>query len=86
MNIHISNLNLNLIEADIQRLFSPFGEIQSIELVRDKWNHRSRGSAFVEMTTEKVGQKAVIGLNKIMVQGKIISVTEVMYNPTGERI
>ena len=86
MNIHISNLNLNLIEADIQRLFSPFGEIQSIELVRDKWNQRSRGSAFVEMTTEKDGQKAVIGLNKIMVQGKIISVTEVMYNPTGERI
>ena len=86
MNIHISNLHLNLIESDIQRLFSPFGEIQSIELVRDKWNHRSRGSAFVEMTTDSDGKKAVIGLNKLLVQGKVITVSEVMYNPTGERI
>jgi RNA recognition motif-containing protein len=82
MNIHISNLNLNLIESDLQRLFAPYGEIKSVRLVRDKLNNRSKGRAFVDMPVDKEGQKAINSLDKSEVMGKTISVTEIRYDPS----
>ena len=79
MNLHVTNLNLNLIESDIQRLFIPFGEINSIELVRDKLNNRSRGRAFVDMPVEKEGQNAIISLHGLLFAGKTLVVAEVKY-------
>ena len=81
MNIHVSNLNLNLIESDLQRIFAPFGEIKSVQLIRDKLNNRSRGRAFIEMPVEKEGRKAIISLHGSEVRGKLITVTEVRYDP-----
>ena len=40
MNIHVTNLHLNLVESDLRRMFTPYGEVQSVNLVRDKINHR----------------------------------------------
>ncbi|MGZ5511604.1 MAG: RNA recognition motif domain-containing protein [Nitrososphaeraceae archaeon] len=58
MNIHVANLNLNLIESDLQRMFSPFGEVKTVNLIRDSLNNRSRGRAFIDMPVEKEGKKA----------------------------
>ena len=81
MNIHVSNLNFNLIESDVLRLFSVFGEVISVQLVRDKMNNRSRGRAFVTMAIEAQGKNAIVHLNRQQVRGKSISVSEVTYNP-----
>lgn len=70
MNIQITNLNLNLIESDLQRLFTPFGEIKSVHIVRDKLNNRSRGSAFVEMPVEKEAENAITNLQGRLLAGK----------------
>ena len=72
MNIRVTNLNLNLIESDLQRLFTPFGEIMSVHIVRDKLNNRSKGSAFVEMPVEKEAENAITGLQGKLLAGKII--------------
>jgi RNA recognition motif-containing protein len=81
MNIHVSNLHPNLIEADLQRLFTAFGEVKSVELVRDKLNNRSRGRAFVEMQVEAEGQKAMERLHGTEFKGKVLSLSEVRYDP-----
>lgn len=81
MNIHVANLNLNLIESDLQRLFTPYGEVKSIELVRDKLNNRSRGRAFINMPVEKEGELAIENLNRLQFAGKALTVTKVLYNP-----
>jgi RNA recognition motif-containing protein len=81
MNIHVSNLHLNVIEADLQRLFAPFGEIKSIEIVRDKLTNRSRRIAFIEMPIGKDAQKAILNLDGTSILGKAIIVTEIQYNP-----
>jgi RNA recognition motif-containing protein len=74
MTIHISNLNLNIIEADLQRLFTPYGEIRSIEVVRDKLNNRSKGKAIIQMPVKKEGEKAVISLNGFLFAGRLMVV------------
>lgn len=82
MNIHISNLNSNLIEPDLQRLFSKYGEVSSVDLVRDKINNRSLCHGFVEMPVKKEAEQAVASLDKTEIKGKRIVVTEVTYDPT----
>ncbi|HEX6334627.1 MAG TPA: RNA-binding protein [Flavisolibacter sp.] len=82
MNIHVSNLHLNLIEHDVQRLFIAFGEVTDITIVRDKLNNRSRGRAFLDMPVEKQRRNAIAGLDGMEVKGKKISVREVMYDPS----
>jgi RNA recognition motif-containing protein len=73
--IQLANLHLNIIETDIQRLVTPFGEINSIEVVRDKLNNRSRGKALVDMPVKNEAEKAIVGLHGTVVSGKSLVVT-----------
>ncbi len=82
MNIHVTNLHPNMIETDLQRLFSSFGDVASIEIIRDKINHRSRGRAFIHMPVEKEAGKALLQLNGRQVMGKAMQLAEVKYDPT----
>jgi len=76
MNIQITNVNLHIIEADIRRLFTPFGEIGTVEVIRDKWNNRSTGRALVNMPVEKQAETAILTLHGTVLAGKAIGVTK----------
>jgi RNA recognition motif-containing protein len=80
MNIEITNIHLNIIEADLRRLFTPFGEVKTVELVRDKWNNRSTGHAYVHMPVKKQAEAAIVTLNGTLLSGKPIMVTELNSN------
>ena len=77
MNIQVSNLNLNLIESDLQRLFTPYGEIGSINIIRDKLNNRSRGKALIDMPVNMEARQAIISLHGKLFAGKTINVVEI---------
>lgn len=77
MDIHVTNLDLNLVEGDIQRLFTPFGEISSIIIVRDKINNRSKGHAIINMPRETQAQQAIVSLNGTQVGTKSIMVASI---------
>jgi len=74
MDILISNLNLSLIEVDLQRLFTPYGEIGSVQMIRDKWNNRPTGKAYINMPVDKEAEKAIYALNGTVLAGKTIGV------------
>lgn len=80
MNIEITNIQLSVIEADLRRLFTPFGEVTTVELVRDKWNNRSTGHAFINMPVEKQAEAAIVTLHGTMLAGKTIVVAK--FNPS----
>lgn len=81
MNIHISNLSLNVMESDLRKLFAAYGEVSSTVIIRDLHNGRSRGTAFIDMFRDKEGTNAIQGLHRILLDGKKISVTELEYDP-----
>lgn len=81
MNIHVSNLHPNFIESDLKRLFTSFGEVTSVELIKDKLTNRSRGRAFIDMPVSSQGRKAILNLEGLDIMGKIIHVSEVVYDP-----
>jgi len=74
MDIQITNISLQIIEADLRRLFTPFGEVATVQLVRDRWSNRSTGRAFINMPVEKQALAAVATLNGSMLAGKAIVV------------
>lgn len=74
MNIYISNLSYGINDADLNQLFSEYGEILSAKVVMDRESGRSRGFGFVEMTNEEEGRKAINELNEAEYDGRTISV------------
>ena len=76
MNIQISNLSLNTIDADLRKLFAPFGAVDSATVIRNKFNGRSKGSAIINMPFDVQGRQAIVSLHQTMMDGKKISVDE----------
>jgi RNA recognition motif-containing protein len=81
MDIQVSNLHLNTIESDLRRMFANYGEVKSVELIRDKINNRSKGRALINMPIAKEGLNALAHLDGTDVMGKSIKVSEVKYDP-----
>jgi len=84
MIIEITSLHLNILETDLRRLFTPFGEIGSIEILRDRLNNRSRGKAIVTMPVKKEAQQAAESLNGTLLSGKSITVTLLLSSGSDE--
>ncbi len=76
MNIYIGNLSQQVKEEDLQSLFSEFGQVSSVKVIRDMFTGESRGFAFVEMRDKVAAQKAIESLNTKEVKGKKITVNE----------
>ena len=75
MNLYISNLSYNISDEDLRLLFADYGEITSAKVIMDRETGNSRGFAFVEMTSDEEGQKAIDELNGVEYDQKVISVS-----------
>jgi RNA recognition motif-containing protein len=79
MNILVSNLSVHIMQQDLVRLFSPFGQVSNVELLRDPASGQSRGNAFVEMPFDEQAGQAIKALDGALIDGKRISVRGVAY-------
>ena len=86
MNIYVGNLNWSMTDADLQELFTPYGEVVTAKIVVDKFNNnRSRGFGFVEMADDEAARAAISGLNDLDLSGRKLVVNESTPKPEGER-
>ena len=74
MNIYISNLSFGISDADLNQLFSEYGEVSSAKVITDRETGRSRGFGFVEMPNEEEGQAAIDAINGTEFEGKTLNV------------
>jgi len=79
MNILVYNLSVNIISKDLELLFSVYGEVSYITILRDKRTGRSRGRAFIEMPQEAQAEQAILALNNYVLDGQPITVQEIPY-------
>lgn len=61
--LYIGNLSYNVDEGSLNALFSQYGAVESVRIITDRDTGRSKGFAFVEMTEEADGLKAIENLN-----------------------
>jgi RNA recognition motif-containing protein len=76
MNIFVGNLSNDVQEEDLMNLFSEFGQVKEVKIIRDMFSQQTKGFGFVEMPGLSEAQKAIDGLNTKEVKGKKIVVNE----------
>ncbi len=76
MNIYVGNLSFSTTEEELKQLFTEFGEISSVSIIKDKFSGQSRGFGFVEMPDSSQGQAAIAGLNGKDMGGRALKVNE----------
>ena len=74
--LYVGNLTYNVNESDLEALFTPFGTVQSAQIIVDRDSNRSKGFGFVEMSTNEESQAAIQALNGTEMGGRPLTVNE----------
>ena len=76
MNIYVGQLPYNVTENELREIFSEYGQIASLNLIKDRFSGQSKGFGFVEMPDNAEADKAIKALNKTMLHGREIKVNQ----------
>jgi len=74
--LHVGNLTYSATSSDLQGWFTPFGTVQSAQVISDRETGRSKGFGFVEMDTDAQAQAAIQGLHDQDHDGRRLTVDE----------
>jgi len=74
--LYVGNLSFETMEDDLKSLFSACGTVTSCNLIIDKFTSKSRGFAFVEMSSDAEAAKAISEMNGKEVDGRKLTVNE----------
>jgi len=73
-NIYINNVDENVSEEKFRELFTPFGNIKSVIVMKDDATGKSKGFGFINFETPEQAEKAVNEMNGKDINGKNIFV------------
>ena len=76
MNIYVGNLSGDVSEDDLREVFEAFGQVESVNIIKDKFSGESRGFGFVEIPSKEEAQTAIKEAEGKELKGKIIKVNE----------
>jgi len=76
MNIYVGNLSPEVTEDDLRVVFEAYGQVESVNLVKDRFSGESRGFGFVQMPSREEAQSALEGANEHDLKGRAIRVSE----------
>ena len=76
MNIYVGNLSFDATDDELREQFAAFGEVDSVNIITDKYSGISKGFGFVEMREKADGERAVQELNGSELMGRAIKVNE----------
>lgn len=76
MKLFVGNLPFSATDADLKSMFGQVGEVESANVIMDKFTGRSRGFGFVEMTNPDEGQAAIERFNGFEMQGRPLTVNQ----------
>lgn len=78
--LYVGNLPYRANEAAVRELFSEYGQVQSVRLMKDKHTGKRRGFGFVEISAADA-DKAVASLNDSEFQQRTLKVREAKERP-----
>ena len=74
--LYVGNMSYETTEGDLLTLFGQVGTVASCDVILDKYTNKSRGFAFVQMSTQEEANRAVTELNGKDLQGRALVVNE----------
>ena len=76
MNIYVGNLSDDVNEEDLREIFEAFGQVESINIIKDRISGQSRGFGFVEMPSKDEALTAIKEADGKDLKGRSIKVNE----------
>ena len=76
MNIYVGSLSYDVTEAELENLFSEFGNVSSAKIIEDRETGRPKGFGFVEMPNQDEAENAIKSLNEKEFKGREIKVNQ----------
>lgn len=78
--LYVGNLPYRANETTVRELFSNYGKVESVRLMKDKHTGKRRGFGFVEMSVDGI-DKAINALNDAEFQQRTLKVREAKDRP-----
>ena len=75
-NIYVGNISFQTTEQDIEQAFSAYGQVERVQIVKDRESGQSRGFGFVEMSDNNDADKAIAALDGAELSGRKLTVNE----------
>jgi RNA recognition motif-containing protein len=85
MKLFIGNLPYDISEPELMNLFAEYGDIVETKLMKDQFTGKSRGFAFVEMSSRSDGQQAMEALNRKKYKNKELVCSEATLQKKSKR-
>ena len=76
MKLYVGNINFRTTEETLEQLFSNYGQVDEVAIINDRETGRSRGFAFVTMSSDEEGQQAIENLNNTEFEGRNLTINE----------
>lgn len=73
--LYVGSLPYSTKEDDLHQLFSQYGTVTSVNIIKDKVTGQSKGFGFVEMSSADEAQKAIEGTNGTQMGGRSLIVS-----------
>ena len=74
MKILIRGLSKEVTQAELKHIFLKFGRVDSVLLVLDRNNGKSKGFGFIEMPNDLEAEEAIKSLNATEINGEKVRV------------
>jgi RNA recognition motif-containing protein len=74
VKLFVGGFPLEITELELAKLIAPFGDIGTMKIVRDKQTRKCKGYAFVEMMTDEGADQAILNLDGVEMDGRVLTV------------
>ncbi len=83
--ILVGNLPADAEVKTLKRIFSRYGEVGNIELVRDEVSRRARSYGLIEMPSQEEARRAIRHLDRQMFRGAFLNVRSAIQSKAESR-
>jgi len=74
--LYVGNLSYSITDQSLTDTFSECGTVQSARVIMDRDSGRSKGFAFVEMSTDSEAANSINRFNGTQLEGRAMNVSE----------
>lgn len=74
--IYVGNLSFNVDSDQLTQVFSEFGTVDTANVIMDRDSGRSKGFAFIEMSSDSAAMTAIEKLNGMELSGRAMNISE----------
>lgn len=76
IEIYVGNLSYDMTDEQLEKAFAKYGTVRRARVITNRFNHKSKGFGFVEMSYRVEAEKAIKALHDKTVMGRKLRVNE----------